>query len=241
MSAVTLENVSFAYQAQPTLSNVNLSVNEGEFIGIVGPNAGGKSTLLKLIMGMLKPQIGRVRLFGRKPTEVSRQIGYVPQYPKFNRDFPITVEQVVLSGTLGSGHSWGGYRAADRAATQIALEKVEITELAQRHIGTLSGGQLQRVLLARAIVASPKLLILDEPTANVDMRREEDIFELLAQFRTQMTILLVSHDIGFISSYIDRVACVNRTLECHQTKHIDGNVLDDLYQDHVHRIAHQHG
>lgn len=236
---VLIERVGFAYDSLPALQDIDLSVEEGEFLGIVGPNAGGKSTLLKLILGLLRPQTGRIRVLGRPPQEARRQVGYVPQHPGFARDFPITVEQAVLMGRLGSGRLLGGYARADRTATHRALGEVEAADIAGRQIGTLSGGQLQRMLLARALVGNPRLLILDEPTANIDQRMEGEIFDLLRGLNRRMTILVVSHDIAFISSYVSRVACLNRTLVCHRTAAIDGALIQALYGERVRRVAHE--
>lgn len=222
----------------PVLQKVNLEVAEGEFLGLVGPNAGGKSTLLKLILGLLRPQSGQVQVLGTSPRQARRRLGYVPQYPSFQRDFPISVEQVVLMGRLGLTPSLGWYQRADRAAARQALREVEAADLARRRIGTLSGGQLQRVLLARALVGDPQVLILDEPTANIDQRTEGEIFDLLAGLNARLTILVVSHDIAFISSYVDRVACLNRTLTCHQTDAIDGELVHRLYGEKVRSVAH---
>ena len=179
--AIELSQVSFSYGLVPVLQNVSLQVATGEFLGLVGPNAGGKSTLLKLVLGLLRPQRGRVQVLGRRPAQARRRIGYVPQYPGFARDFPISVEQVVLLGRLGAGRGRmpGFFSSADRSAAYQALQEVEADDLAHRQIGALSGGQLQRVLLARALVAQPEILILDEPTANIDMRLESDIFDEL--------------------------------------------------------------
>ena len=230
---ISLENVSFSYDRLPVLEDVSLQVEDKEFLGIVGPNAGGKSTLLKLVLGLLKPQIGQVRVLGKKPRQQRKAIGYVPQYPAFARDFPITVEQVVLLGRLGSGRLLGRYSAEDYRAARLALEEVEADDLAQRLVGALSGGQLQRVLLARALVSEPQILILDEPTANIDMRLESDIFDQLKRLNERMTILVVSHDIAFISDYVHRVACLNRTLVCHHTEHLDGQLVQDLSLIHI--------
>ena len=247
-SVIDIRGLNFSYGSVPTLSNIELQVADGEFLGIVGPNAGGKSTLLKLILGLLQPQSGRVGVLGRTPSAASRLLGYVPQFPSFPRDFPITVEQVVqlgrLGGTLGGNSrqtllpTW--VSGADRAATHDALAEVEAGDIAKRQIGSLSGGQLQRVLLARALVGNPRILILDEPTSNIDQRLEGEIFDLLKTFNARMTILVVSHDVAFISRYVDRVACVNRTLVCHRTDAIDGNVIQELYGEHVRMIAHSH-
>lgn len=237
---ISLEHVSFSYGAIPAVQDANLLVERGEFLGIVGPNAGGKSTLLKLILGLLEPQRGRVRVLGRTPTTARRFIGYVPQYPAFARDFPISVEQTVLLGRLGKTPAWGGYRRADRDAAHQALAEIEAEDLATRPIASLSGGQLQRVMLARALVSEPEILILDEPTANIDLRLEGDIFDRLRVLNQRMTILVVSHDVGFISSYVSRVACLNRTLVCHHTDAINGEVIQNLYGEEVRMVAHRH-
>jgi zinc transport system ATP-binding protein len=239
-AVIELRGLSFAYGAVPVLENVDLAVDAGEFLGIVGPNAGGKSTLLKLILGLLEPTAGTVRVLGRSPQAASREIGYVPQYPAFARDFPVTVEQVVLTGRLGRGRLLGGYDAGDREMARWVMTQTEIADLASRRIATLSGGQLQRVLVARALACEPQILILDEPTANIDMRVESDIFDLLRVLNQRMTILVVSHDVAFISAYVRRVACVNRTLLCHATESIDGRVIHDLYGGDVRRVAHAH-
>jgi zinc transport system ATP-binding protein len=239
-AVIELRGLSFAYGAVPVLENVDLAVDAGEFLGIVGPNAGGKSTLLKLILGLLEPTAGTVRVLGRSPQAASREIGYVPQYPAFARDFPVTVEQVVLTGRLGRGRLLGGYDAGDREMARWVMTQTEIADLASRRIATLSGGQLQRVLVARALACEPQILILDEPTANIDMRVESDIFDLLRVLNQRMTILVVSHDVAFISAYVRRVACVNRTLLCHATESIDGQVIHDLYGGDVRRVAHAH-
>ena len=245
---IDIQSLNFAYGSVPTLSEIDLRVADGEFLGIVGPNAGGKSTLLKLILGLLQPQSGSVRVLGRASSEASRLLGYVPQYPSFSRDFPITVEQVVQLGRLGLGQKgavWQGLwpsrtSRVDREAVRQALDEVEAGGISKRQIGSLSGGQLQRVLLARALVGEPRILILDEPTANIDQRLEGEIFDLLKMLNERLTILVVSHDVAFISRYVSRVACVNRTLVCHNTNEIDGHLIQELYGENVRMIAHAH-
>lgn len=237
---IELKNVSFSFGGPTTLEHINLQINEGEFIGVVGPNAGGKSTLLKLILGLLKPTQGIVRVAGKHPVLAHRQIGYVPQYPRFTRDFPISVEQAVLMGRLGKTRWWGGYSRKDKDIAMRTLRETEMEAHAHRRLNTLSGGQLQRVLLSRALASEPRILILDEPTANIDQRVETDIFDLLKQLNKRMTIIVVSHDIAFISYYVHRVACLNKTLVCHQASHIDGKLIDELYGAHMHAVAHQH-
>ncbi len=238
--AIAIDGLRFSYGDAPVLEDLCLTVAPREFIGLVGPNAGGKSTLLKLILGLLSPQEGTIRVLGASPRESRRRLGYVPQHPTFTRDFPISVEQAVLMGRLGLGPSLGWYRAADREAAHRALAEVEALELRSRRIGTLSGGQLQRVLLARALAGAPEILILDEPTANIDQRMEGDIFDLLAALKSRLTILVVSHDIAFISGYVDRVACLNRTLVCHTTEPVDSDLIHRLYQGEVRSVAHRH-
>ncbi|MCP3867328.1 MAG: ABC transporter ATP-binding protein [Gammaproteobacteria bacterium] len=245
---VDLKDVTFSYGEAAVLKQVSLQVIKGEFLGIVGPNAGGKSTLLKLILGLIEPQSGRIEVLGTDPRESRRLLGYVPQHPNFPRDFPITVEQAALLGRLGvsSGRGLKGmllpgrFTHNDRLLTRRALQEVEAADLADRQINSLSGGQLQRVLLARALVAEPEILILDEPTANIDQRLESDIFDLLKRLNDRMTILIVSHDIGFISSYVTRVACVSGTLVCHHTDAIDGQMIQELYGEEVRMVAHKH-
>lgn len=237
---VEVKGVTFSYGGPPVLEDVDLVVPEGEFLGVVGPNAGGKSTLLKLVLGLLEPLRGEIRVLGRTPARGAFQIGYVPQYPPFRRDFPITVEQTVSMGRLGRGSLLGGFSRADRERAARAMAETEVLDLAPRQLATLSGGQLQRVLLARALACEPRILILDEPTANIDMRIESDIFGLLKRLNERMTILVVSHDVGFISGYVDRVACVNRTLVCHHTAAIDGEMIQALYETSVRMVDHAH-
>lgn len=240
-AVIEIDNVNFSYSREPVLCNVSLSVPAEEFLGIVGPNAGGKSTLIKLILGLLETNSGTIRVLGKSPVMGRSQIGYVPQYPTFSRrDFPINVQDTVLMGRLGFSSHSGGYSKTDRNIATEAMQAVEILEIAGRPIGSLSGGQLQRVLIARALACMPEILILDEPTANIDMRVEEDIFGLLKQYNDHMTIIVVSHDIGFISGYVDRVACLNRILVCHKTDEISGKTIEELYGAPVRMIHHSH-
>jgi zinc transport system ATP-binding protein len=238
---VTLQDVSFSYGGPAVLDGITLEVGEREFLGVVGPNAGGKSTLLKLMLGLLQPVAGTIRVLGRAPRESRRQIGYVPQYPAFRRDFPISVRDVVLMGRLGNCLLLGRFRRHDRGIVQRVMQETEVSALADRQISTLSGGQLQRVLVARALACEPRILILDEPTANIDMRLETDIFDLLKRLNQKMAVIVVSHDIGFISRYVDRVACLNHTLMCHHTADIDGQMIKQLYDSDVRMVEHVHG
>ena len=235
-TVIDVRGVGFAYGPHPVLQDIDLQVPKGEFLAVVGPNAGGKSTLLKVLLGQLQPQRGCVHVLGAAPRKARRAIGYVPQYPNFSRDFPISVGEVVALGALGRL----GARRGMHAGIDHALHEVDAADLIDRQIGSLSGGQLQRVLLARGLVAEPEILILDEPTASIDQRAEGDIFERLKRLNRRMTLIVVSHDIAFISSYVDRVACLNRTLICHATSAIDSAVIHQLYGDHIHAVAHVH-
>jgi zinc transport system ATP-binding protein len=239
-SIISLRGISFAYDGPQVLEGISLEVAEGEFLGVVGPNAGGKSTLLKIILGLLQPDRGEVRVMGRPPLEVRRELGYVPQHPEFRRDFPVTVRETVLMGRLGDTGVFGGYRKKDREIADRVMQETEVADLAARRISTLSGGQLQRVLVARALASQPRILILDEPTANIDLRVESDIFDLLRELNRRMTIIVVSHDVGFISRYVSRVACLARTLMCHHTAAIDGKIINELYGMDVRMVEHLH-
>lgn len=237
---ININNVSFSYSHIPVVRDINLAIGKGEFLGVIGPNAGGKSTLLKLILGLLQPDAGEITVFGERPEKGRSRIGYVPQHPAFSRDFPINVRDAVLLGRLGETRWYGGYTQEDKEIAINALKAVEIDNIHNQTIDSLSGGQLQRVLIARALASRPDILILDEPTANIDVRAEEDIFGLLKQYNDHMTIIVVSHDIGFISGYVDRVACLNQTMLCHTTSEISGKTIEELYGAPVKMIQHAH-
>ncbi|HIF51662.1 MAG TPA: ABC transporter ATP-binding protein [Thiotrichaceae bacterium] len=237
---IDINNVSFNYGTVPVLENVSLKIYEDEFIGIIGPNASGKSTLLKLVLGLLEPDRGTIKKYNNECKHKRHHIGYVPQHITFARDFPITVEEVVMMGHITPASKFFKFNKDEVASAKQAMQALEIEDIANRQIGALSGGQLQRVLIARALVCQPNILILDEPTSNVDMRVEEDIFSLLKNYSEHMTIIVVSHDIAFISGYVDRVACLNRTLVCHDTKSISGKIIEELYDAPVKMIHHHH-
>ena len=237
---IDVDNVSFNYGAVSVLENISFKIYEDEFIGIIGPNAGGKSTLLKLILGLLKPNKGVISKFKYDGKALINNIGYVSQHSTFPRDFPITVGEVVMMGHIGTSSKFFHYSKKEIELAKQAMQKLEIQDIEKRKIGELSGGQLQRVLIARELVCQPEILILDEPTSNVDMRIEEDIFLLLKNYSEHMTIIVVSHDIAFISSYVDRVACLNKTLVCHSTESISGKMIEELYDVPVKMIHHNH-
>lgn len=231
---IDVAGVSFSRGGLTILQDVSLQVGAGEFIGVIGPNAGGKTTLLRLLLGLLQADQGRISLFGRPPAQGVRDVAYVPQHPGFDRNFPISVAEVVKLGAVNSRY------AGDPRAVPETLRSLGLEALARRRINTLSGGQLQRLLIARCLVSRPRLLLLDEPTANVDVGAEESLFSLLTERMKDMTIVLVSHDISFISSYVSRVACLNRTLVCHDTENITSTLIKELYQEPIKYIRHEH-
>lgn len=233
---VELSNVSFAYDGMPALRDVDFQLFEGDFVGIIGPNAGGKTTLLKLILGLLEPDAGTVRVFGRAPREARGMVGYVPQYARFDRTFPIRVRTAVAMGTLGRGTP----SRDDDAAVERALERVELSGVADRQIGHLSGGQLQRVLIARALVAEPGLLLLDEPTSSVDTRIGRSVHELLVELSNEITIVLVSHDIGVISRHVGTIACLNVSMHYHRSRELTPEMIEAAYGCPVDLVAHGH-
>jgi zinc transport system ATP-binding protein len=241
MSAVIkFENVSFAYGNSNVVEDISVEIESEEFFGIIGPNAAGKSTILKLMLGMLKPDKGEIKVLGSSPKQACKHIGYVPQYPSFPRNFPIRVLDVVLLGRLGKGGGLGGFKQRDREIALDSLKVVEIEDLVHTPIKDLSGGQVQRMLIARALASEPEILVLDEPTANIDVQAEENIFALLKQYNERMTIIVVSHDIAFISAYVNRVGCLNTRLICHETEAISGKTIEELYGAPVNMIHHAH-
>lgn len=239
-AVITVEKVSFSYNDLPVLEDVTLTVHERDFISIVGPNAGGKTTLLKLILGLLKPTSGTIRVFGQPPGKVRSRIGYMPQHASLDPLFPVSVLDVVLMGRLGNGKDLGFYRRADKEAAADALRNVELYEIRNCSFSDLSGGQRQRVLIARALVSDPELLLLDEPTANVDAVVETELYEILNKLNEKMTVALVTHDLGFVSRYVKSVACVNRRVVVHPTSEITGEMINEIYGCDVHMVRHDH-
>ena len=238
---VKFKDVCFAYDRAPVLEDVNFTIQERTFISIVGPNAGGKTTLLKLMLGLLKPSRGIVEVCGQTPEQARPRIGYMPQYVQFDPNFPVTVLDVVLMGRLGNGTRFGPYRKTDKDIAMEALNKLEMDKARNRPFMALSGGQRQRVLIARALTAEPELLLLDEPTANVDMAVETELFELLNTMSETITVVVVSHDLGFVSQYVQSVVCVNGRVMMHPTTAVTGEVISALYGADVRMVRHNHG
>lgn len=235
---IHLENVSFFYNGHPVLEDVYLTIYERDFLCIVGPNAGGKTTLLKLILGLLKPDRGTVRVFGQPPVRTRSRMGYMPQHASLDLLFPVSVMDVVLMGRMGNGKKYGLFGKSDREAARQALQRVELHDVRNRAFSELSGGQRQRVLIARALVSDPEILLLDEPTANVDAAVETEFYGLLSQLNEKMTVALVTHDLGFVSHYVKGVACVNRRVVVHPTSEITGEMINEMYGCDMHMVRH---
>lgn len=235
--AIVLDDVTFSYDGPPVVEHVNLSIPELDFVCVVGPNGGGKTTLLKLMLGLLKPQQGSVEVLGHAAHYACRRIGYMPQRAQLDPKFPVNVIDVVLMGRLGKGRSVGPYRRVDRAVATRALQDVGLADLGNRAFSALSGGQRQRVLVARALACEPELLLLDEPTASLDPAVQEDLYALLRDLNQRLTVVIVSHDVGFVSVFFKTVVCVNRTVHTHPTSELTSKQVADVYGRQV-RIVH---
>ena len=228
-SIVQIRNVWFAYNGKTVLQDVSLDIQPGDFIAMIGPNGGGKTTLLKLILGLLRPDQGSIKVLGGPSEKASHHIGYVPQDVHINRSFPITAIDVVLMGKLGPTKRWTRNATQDRREALDALERMEIADCANSKINALSGGQRQRVFIARALVAQPKILLLDEPTASIDARGQAEFYRLLKTLNKDITVLVVSHDLVAISTHVKSVACVNKRLHFHDQAEITGEMLEEMY------------
>lgn len=242
--AVELRDVSFTYlpggDCPPVLEAVSLRVEADDFLGIIGPNGGGKTTLLKVILGLLHPQRGQVRVFGGDPQSGRHRIGYVPQRARVDPTVPATVLDVVLTGRLGRS-SWGPWFGREHVkAAMSALEQTETANLADRPIGALSGGQQQRVLIARALAAEAELLLMDEPTSGVDPAMNRALIDLLHRLNERIPIAVVSHDVSFVSKHLKHVACLNRRLTCHPVDQLSGEAICRMYDGHVQVEHHEY-
>ena len=236
---IEVQNVTLGRNGQKILDNVSLRVDSGDFYAIIGPNGGGKTTLLKIILGILEPHAGSIQLLGGSPREKRRLCGYVPQFRTFDFRYPITVRDMVLSGRLG--HIPGirkKYRPVDIQMANEAMEKMGVCDLGDRQICNLSGGEQQSAIIARALAGGPRILLLDEPTVFVDAPTEEHFYDILEDLRSSMTMVLVTHDIGVISTHVTKVACLNHQIYTHGTNEITEDMIMSAYQCPVDLIAH---
>ena len=238
-AAVHIDKLFVKYGNTPAICDVCLNVDEGDYLGIIGPNGGGKSSLLKAMLGIIPISAGTVEVFGKCPGRNGERIGYVPQLAAMDKEFPITLREVVLTGRLNRKLTpFYKYSKQDRDITEEILERVGIENLKDRQISALSGGEFQRMLIARALAVKPRLLLLDEPTASIDAVSRAQIYELLSELNKEMTIILVTHDLLAISSQVKRLACLNGKLVYHGEPEINEDIVNTLYGCPVDLIAH---
>ena len=238
-TALHIDNLSVCYKNTMAISNISFDVEDGEYLGIIGPNGGGKSTLLKAILGLVPIYSGNVEIYGEKNNKNKSYIGYVPQFASVDKHFPITLLEVVLTGCLKPGLSpFFKYSNNNKKTAYELLERVGILDLANRQISELSGGEFQKMLIARALAAKPKLLLLDEPTASVDASSRDQIYNLLTELNKDMTIILVTHDLLAVSSQINGLACLNGHLVYHGEPELSEHIVKSLYGCPVDLIAH---
>jgi zinc transport system ATP-binding protein len=251
---IETQNLNFSYEQQPVIRDVNLRIKSGDFMAMIGPNGGGKTTLLKLMLGLLNADSGSIRIFGKTPKNVSHRIGYVPQDVHVNQNFPISTSDVVLMGKLKPGRGWFRHSKEDRRSVLQTLEQVGMGKYRDQRIGQLSGGQKQRVFIARALVTDPDILFLDEPTASIDTKGQNEFYALLKELNHKITIIVVSHDLMVISRYVKSVACVNQRLHYHGHAELTGEMIEMMYSCKIeetcpveliahglpHRVLHTH-
>lgn len=235
---VELKNVYFAYTNVSVLENINITIKQNDFLSIIGPNGGGKTTILRIILGLLEPDKGKVYVFGTPPKKARKRIGYLPQHITFDFDFPISVSEVVLMGRLGKRGIGRKYTETDISVCMAALQKVGMQQYRNNEIGKLSQGQRQRVFIARALSTEPKLLLLDEPVSSVDTQWQQTFYELLHDLNKEITIVLVTHDISVVSTYIDKIACLNKKLYYHGSKKEGMHKISEMYECPVQLITH---
>ena len=245
---IALKNIYFGYDAQDVLKNVCLEIKERDFMAIIGPNGGGKTTLLKIILGLLKPSQGELRILGKDPADVQNFLGYVPQFSKIDNGFPISVWETVLLGRLGQKKLWQTFSLHDKQLAEEALARVQMLDFRDRQIGQLSTGQRQRVFIARALANQPRVLFMDEPMASLDKNIQESMYALFKELNKTITLVMVTHDISVISTYVNKIACLNQELFLHETPNLDQEMIERVYgcpfeylaHGTPHRVLHAH-
>ena len=252
---IEIKNLSAGYDNRTVLRNVNLTVYDREFLGIIGPNGGGKTTLIKCILGLLKPTAGEILYSDKRFVASDKQrgtaqrpalttnrsvlkMGYLPQYNSIDRKFPITVEEVILSGLSSQKSLISRFTATHREKARQVIARMGLEGLEKRAIGALSGGQLQRALLGRAIISDPALVVLDEPSTYIDKRFEARLYELLAEINHDCAIVLVSHDIGTVLQQVKSIACVNETLDYHPDTGVSEEWLERNFNCPIELLGH---
>ena len=234
---VEIKDVYMSYGGSPVLKDVNLDIYDNDFIGVIGPNGGGKTTLIKLLLGTIKPYDGKIQYFPESNEHKKLYIGYLPQIQMIDKQFPISVLEVVLSGLMHSKKLLPGYTRQEKDKARKMLSRMGIAYLEKNTIGELSGGELQRVLLCRAIISNPRMLLLDEPNTFVDNQFEGELYALLRELNEKMAILLVTHDLGTITPYVKTIACVNRVVHYHKSNVITERQLS-AYNCPIQLITH---
>jgi zinc transport system ATP-binding protein len=234
---ICFKKVSLSFGKNRVLRDADFDIEAGDPLCVVGPNGGGKTTLLRLLLGLVKPDAGSISVLGTTPINARSNIGYMPQSLQFDPKFPITVEEVIGMGLLEGG-IFSGWKSRNWSRIPEAIEAVGIKEVCKTQYSELSGGQKQRVLIARAMISKPALLLLDEPTANLDLTLEDKLLETLLQFHPDMKIIMVSHDLGFVSGAVKQVLCVNKHVHTHPTESISAELIEELYGSSPRRILH---
>ena len=245
---VEVRDVTFGYGREVVLDHVRLDIQGNDFLAIIGPNGGGKTTLLKVMLGLLRPWSGEV--VWRLPSggDPRGRVGYVPQFSTFDKDFPLRIQDMVLMGRLGRRSLLRPYGREDRAAADRVLERMALRSVARSHVSEISGGQLQRALIARALVADPEILFLDEPTASIDAESRETLRDLLVDLNRSIPVVVVTHDVTSLASMVRRIACINRKLFYHGDPELSLEVMEEVYGCPVelvthgvpHRVLHHH-
>lgn len=235
---IEIEHVTAAYGNKTVLRDISLTVWKDDFLGIIGPNGGGKTTLLKVILGLLQPVSGSISFYEGGKEVPSLRIGYLPQLNNIDRKFPISVREVVASGLASEKRLFHSYNASQNERIDEVIGKMGLEDLAGRAIGELSGGQLQRVLLGRSIVSRPQILILDEPNSYVDKRFESHFYKLLEEINKESAVILVSHDIGTVLTMVKNIACVNETLHYHPGTNVSKEWLGETYACPIELLGH---
>jgi zinc transport system ATP-binding protein len=236
---IKVQNLSFSYGDVPVFQNVSFTVEPEDFVCLIGPNGGGKTTMLKLLLGILNGYSGSISIFKQSPEKARPLIGYMPQYIQMDPLFPVNVYDVVLGGLLGTHKSWF-YTKTEYKKAEKVLSELGIAELGKRRFASLSGGQRQRALIARSLISEPRFLFLDEPASSLDPESGDSLYQLLQKLNSRMGIMVVSHDIDFVSHYVKRIICVSaRGLAVHNPEHLSGGILHELYDGTVKRVNHE--
>jgi len=235
---VSMRNIYAGYDEETILEDVNFDMFKGDFVGLIGPNGGGKTTLVRVILGLIKPSQGEITIMDQSPQAGRKHIGYIPQLIADDFDFPINVWEVVRMGRLGYGSLIRRFNAQDDTIVEEKLSWLGLLDVRKRAFKELSGGQRQRVHIARALATEPEILLLDEPTSSVDAEASQNLYELLADINQHVTILLISHDLTAVSRYVKTIGCINHRLVYHREKQLTMEMLAQGYGCPVDLIAH---